>query len=452
MTKTTIIRHAAAVLLALALGSIQLFGRPVMDGTKPAGSPQDTSFTRSFQNDTVSLRITFKLGEATVNRRYDGNGDRIEFFRRAYNENISDPEKFASGVFIRVGASPEGQTTSNIELSRQRMENVREFICHEFGISPFNVYVTSDGESWDELAGYIRNLDVPWKGEALRIISAKPTWKIDGDDIEDSRKTRLRRLENGQAWRYLEQNVFPKMRSAYGDAMFVFSRRTVSSDAPHPVVQLQGYRDTVFVAVPAYVDEKTSMLNISPVDPKYYNRLRGKSFLMALRTNILAVPLANLGLEVPFGRHFSIGMDVYYPWLKRNAYHKECTQMMAYGMDVRYWFGRDNVPAEARLLGHSFGIYGAGGHYDFQRNWAGHQGTFFNVGFDWMFAFPIFHGAMHMEIELGLGFIYSAATPYYCYEPYGDCFREPGEMKIVRWYGPTKAQISIVVPIYRNTR
>lgn len=445
-------RYTAVSLLVLVLGSFTLSGRSAGRGLGAADSPQDTAFTRSFRNDTVSLRLTFDLGEATVNRRYDGNGDRIESFRQAYNRYVSNPETFASGVFIRVGTSPEGQTASNIELSRKRMENVREFICHEFGISPFNVYVTSDGESWSELAGYIRALDVPWKASALKIITMKPTWKIDGNDIEDNRKARLRQLDNGRAWRYLEENVFPKMRSAYGDAMFVFSHKTSVTEAAPPVVQVQGPRDTVFVAVPSYFDEKTSLLNVSPIDPKYYNRLRGKSFLMGIRTNILAIPLVNLGLEVPFGRHFSLGMDIYYPWLKRNAYHKECTQMVAYGMDIRYWLGRDNVPAEARLLGHSFGIYGAGGHYDFQRNWSGHQGTFFNIGFDWMYAFPIFHGTMHMEIELGLGFIYSKATPYYCYEPYGDCIREPGAIKIVRWYGPTKAQVSIVVPIYRRKK
>ena len=426
---------------ATALALTMLPARAQGDGSTP------------FRNDTLSLHLSFRVGEETISRSFDGNGERIEFFRRAYNDRIGDEKVFASDVFIRVGASPEGETTSNIILSEKRAENVREFICHEFGISPFNVHVRADGESWDELATLVSRLDTPWRNEALKIIMSEPVWRIDGQEVEDSRKARLRRLDGGKAWKYLSENIFPSMRSAYGDATFVFSRSNdFQAESFHLVQDVPIQRDTVFVSVPTYVDAGTGKLNVSPIDPKFYNRLRKKAFLMGVRTNIVAVPLVNVGVEFPFGRHFSLGVDVYYPWLRRNDYHKECTQMFAYDMDIRYWFGKDNVPSEARLLGHSFGLYGAGGHYDIERNWRGNQGNFFNVGFDWMYAFPIFHGAMHMEIELGLGFIFSEAQPYYVYEPYADCFREPGVKNIIRWFGPTRAQISLVVPIYRKVK
>lgn len=200
--------------------------------------------------------------------------------------------------------------------------------------------------------------------------------------------------------------------------------------------------DTVYIEKIVYVKDKEAGRNA------FAERVRDKNFILALRTNILAVPLINVGAEVPFGKHFSIGLDFYYPWLQRNNLHKTCNELIAYGMDVRYWMGSSKAPAEARLIGHSFGVYGAGGHYDFERNWSGYQGTFFNFGVDWMYAFPLFKGRMHMELELGLGLIYSQAQPYDVFEEYGDGFRRPGERKIVRWLGPTRAQISLVVPIY----
>ena len=55
-----------------------------------------------------------------------------------------------------------------------------------------------------------------------------------------------------------------------------------------------------------------------------------------------------------------------------------------------------------------------------------------------------------MEIEIGLGIIYSDAQPYDCFVPYGECFRRPEERKIIRWYGPTRAQFNLVVPFYRK--
>lgn len=124
--------------------------------------------------------------------------------------------------------------------------------------------------------------------------------------------------------------------------------------------------------------------------------------------------------------------------------------MIAYDMAVRYWLPNDKYPAQSRLLGHSFGVYGAGGHYDFERNYNGHQGTFFNIGFDWKYSWPILHGSMHMEIEVGLGMIYSEAQPYQVYDDYGKAFRQAGQRRIVRWYGPTRAQFNLVVPFYRS--
>lgn len=232
--------------------------------------------------------------------------------------------------------------------------------------------------------------------------------------------------------------------------MGIFCSTAHAQDHPQDTVILERIvertiRDTVYIRVGA-----ESGGDSRGTDPKWEKRVRDRRFLLSVKTNIVAIPLINVGVEIPFGRHFSLGFDYYYPWIRRNAYHKECNEMIAYDMEFRYWLGSDRYPKEARLLGHSFGIYGAGGHYDFERNWSGFQGTFFNIGFDWKFAWPVAHGAIHMEVELGLGMIYSNAQPYDVYEPYGDCFRRPAERKIVRWFGPTRAQFTIAVPIYRK--
>ena len=65
-----------------------------------------------------------------------------------------------------------------------------------------------------------------------------------------------------------------------------------------------------------------------------------------------------------------------------------------------------------------------------------------------MYACPIFGGRMHLEFELGLGYIQSPATPYDTFEPGGKAYRQGGVTKNVRWFGPTRAGVSLVVPIY----
>lgn len=443
-------------------------------GVMPAGGqpsvPSGDGGPGRFVGDTLSLQLSFPAGSAKILREYGGNGERIDAFREVLSASLKDEGVFTEGVFVHTGASPDGYTAQNISLSGKRAAAVREFLVMEFGLSPYIVHVTSDGESWDELAEVVRSLseeEFPWKAEVLEVIGSPERYWVSGESFSDRRKARLLKLDDGKAWAYMKANVFPRLRGAYGDAYFVLSRIGKGKEGEGTGAAVAGAiagaagaaavgvtdtvwvkqrPDTVTVEKIVYVEDKNAKTGA------YARRVKDKRFIMASRTNILAVPFINVGVEIPFGEHFSMGIDYYYPWLQRNTLHKTCNELVAYGMDVRYWMGSSKAPKEARLLGHSFGVYGAGGHYDFEREWSGHQGTFFNIGVDWLYAFPLFKGRMHMELELGLGMIYSQAQPYDVFEPYGDGFRRPGEKKIVRWFGPTRAQVSLVVPIYVNTR
>lgn len=177
----------------------------------------------------------------------------------------------------------------------------------------------------------------------------------------------------------------------------------------------------------------------------------GLAFLV--RTNVLAVPLANIGIEIPVGRHWSVGADWYYPWIWRKKHNYDidksghCNELQALDVEGRYWFRASNTEA-GKMHGHSIGMYAAGGYYDFERNWSGHQGWFYNVGLDYLWAVPVFNGKVRLEFEVGLGYIHSKAQPYDCFVPGEKCYKRKGVRKNVNWFGPARAQISVVVPVY----
>lgn len=203
-------------------------------------------------------------------------------------------------------------------------------------------------------------------------------------------------------------------------------------------------RDTVYIQVtPSAPKEKESF------SPDYSDR----RMLFALRTNILAIPFLNLGAEVPLGPRWSIGSDIYYPWLGRPnraaGVDKSgvCNELLAADLELRYWFARRDRKDGQRLLGCSIGVYGAAGMYDFERDWSGYQGEFYNAGLDFLYAAPVFKGRMHLELEIGFGYIWSAARPYDCLEPGGVVYRREGVTKFINWVGPTRAQVSLAVPI-----
>ena len=398
-----LIQALLATLIALA-GSYHLQAQPV-------------------RKDSISMKVYFLQGQASIEPDYRDNLYQMEAFKARLSELVSQGGRPAS-VIVRTAASPEGGVRRNKELCVLRANSIRTFLLGLGSIDSTKVTLVPVGEDWEGLAGRLRSLDEPWAGEALSIVLGAP---------EDARKRALVALDRGAAWAYLEKNVFPDLRQAGGAVSCVFE--LPSAPAAGVVRDTVYVRDTLYAASPA---EKGK----APRRP--YSE--GRKLLFAARTNILAVPLANVGLELPLGRHFSLGADVYYPWLPRDGKQQFCFQFMAAGLEARYWFGRK------RLLGHSIGLYAAGGLYDFEFDGKGHQGEFTNAGLDYLYAFPLFGGRMHMELELGVGFIYSTAQPYDCFAEGEKCYRRVGVQENVRWWGPTRAQISLVLPIYGKAK
>lgn len=176
--------------------------------------------------------------------------------------------------------------------------------------------------------------------------------------------------------------------------------------------------------------------------------------VLAPRTNLL-LPLLNVGLEVPIGNRWSVAADWHYPWLWRKADHKNCFQIDGLSLEGRFWFGKGHGRGSDnrvhRLQGHSIGLFTMAGRYDLEHNYSGHQGEYVLGGVDYLYAMPVCRGKMHMEFALGIGYFYSRATHYEVYEPGGKGYRDRGIRKIFQYFGPMKANVTLVVPIRRGS-
>ena len=408
-----------------------------------------TVFGQDVRRDTVSLEIYFQRGESRVNPSYRGNGARMARFREALQAVTASPDAKVQQVVVRSGCSPEGSSALNERLSEARAQSIRDYLAGQLGTSADLFRVISGGENWEGLVEHVERLDVPWKQDVLSIIRDK-------DDPEE-RKRMLKLLDDGRVWSWLDAHVFPDLRSVGGGVACVVERPAtgvIPASDPEPVAvpvsePEAAVPDTVYIVkeVPVYTGAGRPGMDTD-----------GRRFVMALRTNILAVPLANVGVEVPLGEKWSLGADLYYPWLWRKAHHEGldylgwCFELMALDVEARYWFKPARRTPETRLTGHSLGLYAAAGQYDFEKNWTGHQGEFYNIGVDYLYAVPICGGRMHMEFELGLGYIYSPAQPYDTFVEGDKAFRRKGVTTYVNWFGPTRAQVSLVVPIYTRKK
>lgn len=171
---------------------------------------------------------------------------------------------------------------------------------------------------------------------------------------------------------------------------------------------------------------------------------RGEPLLFAFRSNLL-VPALNFGAEYPIGTDWSVGADYYFPWIMRKQDNRNCFQLLGWNLEGRYWFGKNRTQADI-LQGHSVGLNAAVGYYDIERSFKGNQGTFVSVGADYLYAMPIFNNKVHLEFNVGLGYIFSQMRPYEVFEEGGNAFKL-GYKKNFNWVGPVKAAVSIVVPI-----
>ncbi len=410
--------RAVSVLRWLWAASLLLFG------------PGGRSFAQDGCRDTLRLEVFFPQGSTEIDPDFRDNGVRMHAFRDLLRERLGEGCTLGT-VLLRGSASPEGASSENKTIAGLRAHALDAWLAGTPGLRP-ELYYREVGEDWEGLARIVRTLDTPWRDAALDIIGPAP-----GQATED----RLRRLDGGEVWRWLDANVFPELRSA-GVSVACVDSRPARTDT---VFVTQAVRDTVYVEVALPAPQEPI-----PAGPDYSDR----RMLFALRTNILAIPFLNLGVEVPLGRRWSVGADIYYPWLGRSGHvggvdmTGVCNEFTAADIEVRYWFPRKDMQDGQRLLGHSIGLYGAAGYFDFERDWSGHQGEYFNVGLDYLYAVPLFRGRMHLEAELGLGYIWSTARPYDCFEPGGLIYHRKGVTKNTTWVGPTRVQLSLVFPIY----
>ena len=164
--------------------------------------------------------------------------------------------------------------------------------------------------------------------------------------------------------------------------------------------------------------------------------------VVALRTNLLfdALVLPNIGIEVALPMNFSLAADWFGTWISSK---KSDFFWQGYGgyLSARWYFGKQ--AAECPMTGHHVGIYGSCLTHDIEFGGKGYQADKmgFGGGVEYGYSLPI-ASCLCMDFNIGVG--YQGGT-YKTYQPAND-----GTGHYVwlathkrRWWGPTKAEISL---------
>ena len=327
------------------------------------------------------------------------------------------------------GASPEGSVPINKRLSEKRAKVLFDYLSR-YGQLPDSIKtVHFIGRDWLGLLQLVKaDGQVPYQQEAIDLL--EQIVRDGGYDV-NSKSDPVRRLMNlrkGKPYRYMYKNLFPILRATRLNIWFKETPRLVCRELP-------SLRENFYMNQPRLHYVPVPIPQLPP-------------YTLAIKTNalydLLAVP--NIGAELYVANDWSVGANLMYAWWKHDHKH---WYWRIYGGDlyVRKWFGKQ--AKEKPLSGHHVGLYAQALTYDFATGGRGclggkPGGTIFDkasyvVGLEYGYSLPLAQ-RLNLDLSVGLGYL---SGQYQEYLPQDDCYVWQST-KHRKWFGPTKAEVSLV--------
>lgn len=379
--------------------------------------------------------LDFRINKGTLDTTYMDNAERLSEVISFLEEFKSDSAFDMIEVSFCGSASPEGTIAINRRLSGERSKALEEYVRSHISLPDSIIVRCKDVFAWDRLIRLVEESDMQDKDEVLNILLNVPEYTYNNNGaITDSRKKHLMDLQGGRAWQYMLKHFYPHIRNA--SVVFIIKKEP-------PVEKPEGLQamETLEEQRPAFLAGAIRQRPQVAQGPE-------KPFYMAVKTNMLydvaAVP--NVGVEFYLGKNWSITSNWMYGWWNSDRHHRF---WRIYGgeLGVRKWFGKK--ADEKPLTGHHLGVYGQVFTYDFEWGGKGYMGGApgkmlwdtpnYAVGIEYGYSLPI---ARRLNIDFTIGLGYWGGR-YYVYTPHdGHYVWEATKNR--HWFGPTKAEISLV--------
>lgn len=381
--------------------------------------------------------IFFRINSPVIDRTFQDNARTLDQMKADIDTTLARDGAVPDSLLILSTASPDGSWAFNKWLAGARAESTEKLLLEMFPeFKDAVILVDFLEEDWDGLRQVLRqHPEFPQRDEMMAIIDDK-------GQIDDKEKA-LRACKEG--WRYLMANHVYSLRNSSVTMCVIMDGVVDEFVRKVPVESVERFAHVPELTAP----EPETVMH----DPGYTRTIEWKKMIFAPRMNLL-VPGFNIGVEVPIKDYWSVGADVYFPWLLDKG-NRWCAELMAGFVDAKYWFPGKNYgwTRTERLQGHAVGVYAGTGLYDFQWKRDGAQGEFIDFGVDYTFALPLADNKLRMEFNIGLGFLRTWYRPYYTSSDYTDLIKEPGiKYNATNFIGPTRANISLVVPIVVRTK
>ena len=364
--------------------------------------------------------IHYRFDRVDVDSSYMDNAAAIDTIRFCLTHSVH-----IDSITVYAWASPEGGYPHNKWLSEKRAAAAKELLlslaADTTKLNEGKIKISFLAENWPGLLELVeKNYHRANRERLLRILRAEGIG-------EETRKWRIRNLDDGYTWNYLKRHYMKQLRSA----TWVCVWTSVGAIAPLPEI-----RDSL--RSPQIGLGRTVEAVGRPVS----------EFSFAVKTNLPAdlVTAVNLGVEVPLGENFSLNAHFTFPWWTAGPYgNKYALQMLDAEGELRWWF----APGEERLQGHYVALQGGGGKFDLQwgRDIGCYQCYNWGVGLSYGYSMSLSEH-WNLEFALTLGYL---AIDYQHYVPSPDwsvLIRDNAKAGVLHYFGPTGLKVSLVYPFH----
>ena len=393
---------------------------------------QGAAQTPSDSTVAMRFRIFYPLSKTELLEDYMDNARTLYHIRKYLK---TSPQ--IDSITIYSYASPEGPYSFNKHLAAERGKTAKQYLLNHISderqLPDSLIKIDPTAENWQGLRDLVYyQYPLADRDKVLKILDRK-------DITDEHRKVLLKRLNRGETWLYILKNLMPKLR--YATWISVWQRIDVDR-VLEPDVSLK-------VDLPKMDLPKLLPFTLLPIVEE------DTKTILALKTNLLydAISWLNFSVEVPVKNNYSILYYHQFPWWTwGKAKNEYCMRFLSIGLEGRWWF--KPMPREAtetrikrdRLMGHFLGIYGESGKWDFERKRdICYQGEHWSAGLSYGYAMPI-GKRLNLEFSVSVGYASIAYRGYTPSEDYEILWRDPEKVGRWHYFGPTKAQVSLVFP------
>lgn len=398
------------------------------------------TFAQSSPQREDRVTVFYREGKTDIDLTYKQNKANLERFIARYDSmNVDSLHRLV--VKIDAYASPTGTTHINDVISYRRMAKLADYLKQHVDLPDSLLQIKAHGVDWEGLTQLLKeDQRVPARNTILGIIENEPIQKTIGKLKVDVRKNKIRSLNGGRTWNWLQLHLYPKLR---------FSSAVVSYEV-EPKAQV----DTV-------IPKETHAIDtiVQAGQPKQENidsissEKKHKSFIFAIKSNLLydALVIPNIGAEFQLGKNWSLAGTYWYTWFRNNHTHH---YWRTYGgeLEGRKYLtlhkktDKESEDKNAAYKGkRPFTGWHVGGlaqlfTYDFEFGGRGNLSYIsYAVGVEGGYSHPVSR-RLNLDFALALGYL---GGKYKDYVPDRGCYVWIAN-KQRRWIGPVKAEVSLV--------